>query len=714
MQASEKFGIPEYGGDTSTRLNPAALHLSKDGGDRLRRQMPDPPFHSPMRVLFAFFVFLSASIAQDPFSYGKPAAEHVAVELVAERPAIAPGSTLTVGLSISHEQGWHSYFQHPGIGLPWTLDWDLPEGFSAGEIQWPVPEVIESFGLISYGYSGDVLLLVDLTAPDDLTTGDPVTLRATAKWQQCKETCEVGTKDLSLALEVATAVPADTNAAFAEARKQSALPSDTWSLSATVDEAGGAIDLVVTASDPSNATEISPGELYFFADSAGQVEDLTEQALAAGPAPGTYVLKLPHPEGAEPPGQLTGMLAKHSGWPEGQAAIPVSLTLGAQQAQVAPADETESPDDDTAGEATEDPYAITGDTQAKIDLIRSWGAVGLDGLEAEERGLWGMVFFALIGGIILNVMPCVFPVLGIKIMGFVSQAGSSKAHIRMHGLVYAAGVILSLWALVAVLLAVKAAIGTNVSWGFQLQNPAFLGFLITLMFVFGLSLSGAFEFGSSMTGVGGNLQAKSGYSGSFFTGLLTVLVATPCTGPFMAPAVSFALSGTTLDTFLVFTGLAVGVALPYVVLSFFPALVEKLPRPGPWMETFKQFMAFPLYATVIWLVVVFTKNVGAGGLAWLLGGLLTVAFGAWVFGRYGTPVKSRSTRWIARATAAITLVALAWSIQHSIATKPERRLAGDGESIERFGMEWVPFSLDRLIDYRAQGRTVFIDFTASW
>ncbi|MDG2122938.1 MAG: protein-disulfide reductase DsbD family protein, partial [Verrucomicrobiales bacterium] len=636
-----------------------------------------------MRLLLALLLLTSAASAQDPFGFGNAAgAQHTSVELISENPAVTPGSTFTVGLSISHEDQWHTYYKHAGIGLPWKLTWDLPEGFTAGEIQFATPEVIDSFGLISYGYSGDITLLVDITAPDSITPGQKITLRTKADWQQCKESCETKSKDLSITLDVVAEIISDPFSAsatadkFAAARNQTALPSSQWEITAAVEEA-----VTLTITGPADAPTIAGGDLYFFASSAGQIDDVKTHTLAAGTVPGSYTLTIPRPEDPETLKQLSGIVANRNGWhPKGQAAIPVSITVGSAAPAVADAGAVEEEAEVGDGE---DPFAITGDAQTKIDEIRSWGVVGLDGEIAKERGLFAMVMFALLGGIILNVMPCVFPVLGIKIMGFVSQAGSSKAHIRMHGLVYAAGVIVSLWALVAVLLAVKTALGTNVNWGFQLQNPVFLAFLIALMFIFALSLSGVFELGTSLTSVGGGLQTKSGYSGSFFTGLLTVLVATPCTGPFMAPAISFALSGSALDTYLVFTGLAVGVALPYVVLSFFPALVDKLPRPGAWMETFKQFMAFPLYATVIWLITVFTKNVGQGGLTWLLAGLLTVAFGAWLYGRYATPVKKPATRWLARAAAAISLATLAWTVQQGIATKPAKVASND--SLERFG-----------------------------
>ena len=349
---------------------------------------------------------------------------------------------------------------------------------------------------------------------------------------------------------------------------------------------------------------------------------------------------------------------------------------------------------------------ITAADQRQIDQIREWGVTNIDGTEkSEETSVVLMILFALIGGVILNIMPCVFPVLGIKIMGFVQQAGEDKKKVRLHGLVFAAGVILSLWVLVGLLLAAKA------TWGFQLQSPKFLAVLIGFLFLFGLSLSGVFEFGSSMTTVGGKLQSKQGYAGSFFSGLLTVAVATPCTGPLMGPALGFAISQPWYIAYIIFTALAIGVALPYVVLSYVPALIKMLPRPGAWMETFKQFMAFPLYATALWLSIVFGKTIGLTGLGWLLSGLLLAAMGAWAFGRYGTPVKKPRTRLLGRLAGVAAIGIFAFASLKGIATKPEDNTPG---IVTKHGIEWEPFSLGRLIDLRAQGQTVFLDFTASW
>jgi thiol:disulfide interchange protein len=300
----------------------------------------------------------------------------------------------------------------------------------------------------------------------------------------------------------------------------------------------------------------------------------------------------------------------------------------------------------------------------------------------------------------------VFPVLGIKILGFVRQSGEDKSVVRKHGLVYAAGVILSVLALTVVLLVVRQGSETA-GWGFQLQNPVFLAFLIILVFVFSLNMAGVFELGTSLTSVGAELQNESGYRGSFFSGLLTVLLATPCTGPFMGPALGFALSKDTATWLVlaVFISLSIGLALPYVLLSWFPALVKKLPKPGAWMETFKQFMSFPMFATVVWLLTVFARSTGPSGLAMILFALVFFGMALWLYGRFGTPMAKPRSRQIGFAVAAISILTGGWLTWD--ATK-------EVSNVVELAKDEVPLSAETIIARRANGQTTVVDFWAEW
>ncbi len=333
--------------------------------------------------------------------------------------------------------------------------------------------------------------------------------------------------------------------------------------------------------------------------------------------------------------------------------------------------------------------------------------------EGPAYGIAGILALAFLGGLILNLMPCVFPVLGIKILGFVQQAGAERAKVRLHGLTFAAGVLVSFWALAGILLVLRPADGAAAQgWGFQLQNAGFDFALAIVMLVFGLSLSGVFEIGGSLIGAGAGLQAKSGYAGSFFSGVLATVVATPCSAPFLAPALGAAMVLPPAAALAAFTAIAAGLATPYLVLSFAPALVKVLPRPGAWMETFKQFMAFPLYATVAFLLWVLAGLLGDDHFAFLfvLLGLVLIAAAVWVLGRWAVPHRVARTRWVARLCAAALFaagLALGWP-----------KATDAGPSSENAAVvpqpDWQPWSTEAVERLRAEGRIIYVDFTARW
>jgi thiol:disulfide interchange protein DsbD len=306
-------------------------------------------------------------------------------------------------------------------------------------------------------------------------------------------------------------------------------------------------------------------------------------------------------------------------------------------------------------------------------------------------------------------MPCVFPVLGIKILGFVNQAGHDKKKVVMHGLVFALGVLLSFWSLATVLAILRAG-GDKIGWGFQLQSPAFVFTLACVMLVFAMNMSGVFEFGLSATGVGSDLQMKSGYAGSFFTGVLATVVATPCSAPFLAPALGAALALSTLESFAIFTAIATGLAAPYLLLSIFPQAVKILPRPGAWMETFKQFMAFPLYATVGYLVWVLAGQTTDEGLQNVLFGLVLIALAIWVYGRWNAPGASAGrARFGVAGLVLVAAVGLWLGWPHNAAARSAAAMASGAPEVV-----WEPWSKEAVAKLRAEGRPIYVDFTARW
>ncbi|MGB6744587.1 MAG: thioredoxin family protein, partial [Terracidiphilus sp.] len=311
--------------------------------------------------------------------------------------------------------------------------------------------------------------------------------------------------------------------------------------------------------------------------------------------------------------------------------------------------------------------------------------------------------FAFLGGLLLNLMPCVFPVLFLKGLALVNSGSEEQHKLRAHGFVYAAGIVVSFWVLVGALLVLRAA-GSKLGWGFQFQSPIFLALMASLLFFLGLSLAGQFEIGLTLTSAGGSLAAKQGYAGSFFTGVLAVIVATPCTAPFMGAAIGYALSAPVAATFAVFTALALGLAAPYVALTLQPAWTRLLPRPGAWMEVLKQAVSIPIFITVIWLAWVLANAYGAAVLAALLAGFLLLAIAGWFLGRW--PAK----RWATAVAVVILLGAVALSVVgQRLAAEPQ---SSSEESAARSA--WQPWSADAVSRYQAQGRPVFVDFTASW
>lgn len=603
----------------------------------------------------------------------------IAAELIAERGSIQPGVPFTIGLKLDIGPTWHTYWKNPGdAGFAPSIDWNLPDGFAAGPLQFPCPHLfLTGAGAGSQaglGYEGQVLHLIEITPPASLQPGDTVTLAGTAQWLACDPaTCVPGQASLSLSLPVTDAPGALTaaGAEFEEARAHTPDPLPGWK--AAIRESGDALTITVTH---------PPGALAAPADS-----------LAIYPE-NTFVIDLSAPQRFKIDGNtLTLTLPKHayfSGLPENFRAVLVST--GGED--ISPGSEPSillAPEDEKAAVPEK---AGAGKTPAGADSSAPEAA-------APGSTLVGALLAAFLGGLILNLMPCVFPVISLKIMGFVNQAGESRRKMIAHGGVFAAGVLVSFWILTAILLAVRSA-GDSLGWGFQLQEPGFVIALILLMVVMALSLFGVFEIGTGMTGAGGKLMMASGYSGSFWSGALATLLATPCTAPFMGAALGFALDQPPAISFLIFTVLALGMAFPYLILSAFPGWLKKLPRPGPWMETFKQIMGFPMLAVAAWLMWVLGAQAGNDALGLLFVALLLLAFGAWLMGRFAVPSRSTRSRIIARSAAILLAAAAIGLSARAAGSRPETSAAPDAD----------PAAI--IQGYREAGKNVFVDFTAKW
>jgi thiol:disulfide interchange protein DsbD len=579
--------------------------------------------------------------------------------------SVKPGTPFTVALRLVHKPHWHSYWVNPGTGLPTTLKWTLPEGWTAGDIQWPAPMLLTDTrgNVIGNGYDGDLLLPVTLTPPANLKAGTTVDLPVAADWLMCQDECVPGSAKLSISLPVSADDPRPDPEWGAKIRAVLAqLPAadPAWTLAAARDAKG--VTLVVRASGAAGNVARMAADIHFFSEDGTIASDQPQTAASDGR--GGFVLTLPvSPDGPKDAPKLVGVVTSKAGWHE-DGSLPglrVDAAFGALPAGLP-----------VAAEAAPSPVA---------------------------GGFLGTLVLAFVGGLILNLMPCVFPVLGIKILGFVNQAGADRRKVTLHGLVFTSGVLVSFWVLAGILAVLRAG-GSHLGWGFQLQSPAFVFGLAAAMLAFALNMSGVFEFGLTATGIGSNLQSKSGLLGSFLTGALATVAATPCAAPFLAPALGAALALSTLQSFAIFTVIGIGLSTPYLLLSAFPGAVKVLPRPGAWMETFKQAMAFPLYATVAYLVWVLAGQLPETGLLSSLFGLVLVAMGVWFYGRWNAPGASPRRARFGMITCLVLLACGAWMGWPTPAAPTD--------------IVWEKWSTEAVDKLRSENRIIYVDFTARW
>ena len=606
---------------------------------------------------------------------------HSEATLLVDTAPIAPGEPFTVGLRIRMEENWHSYWKNPGdSGEPTSIDWRLPEGFSTGSIQWPYPHRIPFGPMTSYGYSDEVVLPVTITPPDTLTPGTTVTLKGDASWLVCADICLPAGASLERSVSVASAAETGPDAAaIAAARDKQPQTVEGWSVRAA--RSSGSYTLALT---PPAGRRPSMEGAYFFPAEKDVLNHAAPQPVSR--AGGTYLLALQQSEYAQNPADtLKGVVVAPEGTYWDAAGTVRALRV--------------SPSVDS--------------TLSGVDVASLAAATG----PSSDGGLtlpWALLF-AFAGGLLLNLMPCVFPVLSVKILGFAEDAGGTGAGMRRHGALFGAGVLVSMWALAGVLLAVRAA-GSQVGWGFQLQSPTFVALMALLFFGIGLNLLGVFEVGTRLMALGGRLQGRAdggGDVGAFLTGVLATVVATPCTAPFMGAALGVALTLSTVGAVLIFTALGVGMATPYVALSMAPGWLDRLPEPGAWMETLKQFFAFPMFATAVWLVWVFGQQAGNGGVALLLFGLLLLGMAGWVAHRWSDPTLSRSVTIVTRG---LVTVMVAGAVAAGVMGARYDRPSSSSLNAETTSSTstWTAFSPSKVDELRSQGRPVFVDFTAAW
>jgi thiol:disulfide interchange protein len=603
-----------------------------------------------MPGLRQYFLFLCAALtavvaAAAPVT-GPVRAQHLTVELLPLNSSIQPGASDLVGLHFTLDKGWHVYWVNAGdSGEPPSVKWTLPAGITAGAMQFPAPRRLPLGPLMDFGYEDEVLFPITLSAASTLKAPSTVELPARVDWLVCREVCIPGKADLVLPLQITAqkATPDPGRQALFD-RFHSLLPKPLPSSAKAVFATdSNSFALALTGHPATNAE--------FFPLDQSQIVNAAPQPVRG--VNNGIVISLKKDENFRTQlAQLNGVLLLGDGTAYEVHAPPGPLPTGAP-----------------------------GSEEGALNLLR-------------------FVSLAFLGGVILNLMPCVFPVLFIKGLSLVESSRHHPKHVRAHGLVYTLGILVSFWIVVGVLLGLRAG-GRQLGWGFQFQSPGFVAVIALLLFFLGLSLAGMFEIGLTVTNTGSSLAARHGYAGSFFTGVLAVVVATPCTAPFMGAAIGFALAQSAGAAFAVFTALALGLAAPYVLLTFHPLWMRHLPRPGAWMEVLKQATAAPIFATVIWLVWLFASAAGVDALTALLAAFLLLAIAGWILGR-----------WPARRVAsvfAITVIVLAVATPlYALWKFP----AAETTTASKTG--WEPYSREAIEQYRAQGRPVFIDFTARW
>lgn len=627
-------------------------------------------------MIFLARILLAAALAAAAAATAQPVrVDNAEAELVAAVDAIVPGQPLSVGLVIRHDPHWHTYWRVPGdSGLPTTINWQLPAGFTAGPIEWPVPKRLPIGPLMNFGYEGELLLPVQISVPAELAPGQTVTIKARGDWLICREVCIPGGADLQLALPVrAAAAPSRFAPLFDSTRAQIPRPATLQAASATID--GGRIRLAYKPAQPVRTLE-------FFPLDESRIEPAAAQTLRVEADGTALYLTAAQPLAAEFT-RLRGVLVANGG--------PAARDSGGWAGEI------------------DVPLAA-----GVVPVVAAAPAAAIGaGEAAAPTSFWIALVGAFVGGLILNLMPCVFPVMSLKLVGLMqheradAEAGHPHASLRAHGLAFAAGVVLCFVLLAALLIGLRAA-GAQLGWGFQLQTPWVIAALLLLFFVIGLNLIGAFEFVAGValaSGGPGRWMRSNPLGGSFATGLLAVIVASPCTAPFMGAALGYAITQPAPTALSVFAMLGVGMATPYLALTWMPALLQRLPRPGVWMLRFKQVMAFPMFATCVWLVWVLAQQVGVDALALVLVGLVLAAFAAWAYGL--AQAGSSAWRWVALATVPLALYAVfAGTLPGSAPAPGERAAAAAGD--------WQPWSRATQEAQTAAGRPVFVDFTAAW
>jgi thiol:disulfide interchange protein DsbD len=589
--------------------------------------------------------------------------------LVAEDNSIQPGRPFWVAVHLRLAPDWHAYWKNPGdAGMPVQVDWDLPQNFTVSELEWPYPKKMELSGIVGFGYDDELTLLAKIT-PDVSTHPDQkVDLGAKVRWLSCsKDECVPGNAKLSLPLPVSLQEPtpnAENTALFSNAREN--IPELPGAVLVSRDN--DKLNLFVTLDHltDENSKDV---KLEFYPETKKLVDHHHDEGTLA--ADGTAMLALTELKKST---SLKGLLIAKQG--ETTRAFHVDAPINLSNASLQP----------------------------------------IQNAATEESSIFSfakILALAFIGGLILNLMPCVLPVISFKVLSFIKMAGENRATTTKHGIAFSVGVLISFWVLAGLLIVLRA-YGSTVGWGFHLQEPLFVGILACVMFLLSLNLLGVFEFGLTLSSWAGQVEqtarkeAPEGLLSSFSSGVLATTLATPCSGPFLGLTIGLAATLPVFQSLLIFTSVGLGMASPYLILGIFPALLSFLPKPGAWMEVFKQGMGIFLLASVIWLLWVFAGQTSELSIFLLLGALYVLAIAAWIYGLFGSPVRSRKVRLIG-SLAALILVSGAYQL-----VQTGSQMVSSSTSNNEIASNWEPYSAARVEELQKAGIPVIVDFTAKW
>ena len=603
----------------------------------------------------------------------------IEVELVSAATAVVPGDTTWVAVRLKPSRGWHTYWRYAGdVGSAPSVAWSLPAGWKAGPFKWPAPHRISSPPLASYGYERELFLAAPIEVPRTARAGSTVRIAGTVTWVVCDVECIADDVDLSISRTVAANASVDSNVmnAIVAERQRMPLPQGEWTARATVDKA----DIVLFARPPTGEQPGKTLPIDFFVDSAGVIDHAAPvRTRWVDSLVEVHIARSEYANGS--PGRVSGVIFF------GNA--------------------------DSIGAGDNRAVEIVAPVESSISAART--ALGASAEESSpiSVALLTAALFGLLGGTLLNLMPCVLPVLSIKLFGIAEMARQPGRAAQRHGLMFGAGVLLSMWALVGMLLAIRAA-GTEIGWGYQLQSPVVVSLLALVMVAAALNMAGVFTIGP----IGGRLipvaDRQSGPIQEMMSGALVVLLATPCSAPFISSAAGYALTHGAISSFTVFTAIAVGLAWPVVLIAFAPSLRRLVPKPGQWMLTLRQFLVFPLLATAAWLSWVVGRQAGVDVMGALLAAMTIMSLALWLFGRsaYSASATARYSG-IGVATVSVA-IAVGVAVLAAMTSSPVATATTNATGETTQGLAWQPFTDSTLRVARQSGAPVMLDVTADW